>query len=101
MKSIRLMEMLEEVDYSRRDFLRVITMSLAAAEAAVESKYDDLEERLAKAPVINVPTIILEGDANGAPHPDAGSYGKKFPGKYRHRIITGGIGQNLPQEAPH
>jgi pimeloyl-ACP methyl ester carboxylesterase len=65
-----------------------------------ESKYDELEKRLAQAPVINVPTITLEGDANGAPHPDAGSYAKKFAGKYEHRVITGGIGHNLPQEAP-
>jgi pimeloyl-ACP methyl ester carboxylesterase len=65
-----------------------------------ESKYDDLEKRLAQAPVIGVPTITLEGDANGAPHPDPSSYAKKFVGKYEHRTITGGIGHNLPQEAP-
>jgi pimeloyl-ACP methyl ester carboxylesterase len=65
-----------------------------------ESKYSDLEKRLAEAPVINVPTITLEGDANGAPHPDATSYAKKFSGKYTHRLIRGGIGHNLPQEAP-
>ena len=51
-------------------------------------------------PVITVPTITLEGDANGAPHPDASSYAKKFSGKYAHRLIKGGIGHNLPQEAP-
>src|SRR5262245_53200184 len=71
---------------------------LALAEG--EAKYDDLEKRLAGAPVISVPTITLEGDANGAPHPDASSYAKKFSGKYSHRIIKGGIGHNLPQEAP-
>ena len=65
-----------------------------------ESKYDDLEKRLATFPVITVPTITLEGDANGAPHPDASSYAKKFSGKYQHRLIKGGIGHNLPQEAP-
>jgi pimeloyl-ACP methyl ester carboxylesterase len=65
-----------------------------------EPKYDDLEKRLAAGPVITVPTITLEGDANGAPHPDPGSYAKKFSGKYAHRLITGGIGHNLPQEAP-
>lgn len=65
-----------------------------------EPKYDDLERRLAQAPVISVPTITLEGDANGAPHADAASYAKKFSGKYAHRVITGGIGHNLPQEAP-
>ena len=53
-----------------------------------------------QAPVITVPTITLEGDANGAPHPDPSAYAKKFSGKYAHRIITGGIGHNLPQEAP-
>jgi len=65
-----------------------------------ESKYDDLERRLAKGPAINVPAITLEGDTNGAPHPDATAYAGKFSGKYAHRIITGGIGHNLPQEAP-
>jgi pimeloyl-ACP methyl ester carboxylesterase len=65
-----------------------------------EPKYDDLERRLAQGPVIAVPTISLEGDANGAPHPDGSSYAKKFSGKYAHRIIKGGVGHNLPQEAP-
>ena len=65
-----------------------------------EPKYDDLEKRLAEFPVITVPTITLEGDANGAPHPDPSAYAKKFSGKYAHRTITGGIGHNLPQEAP-
>ena len=65
-----------------------------------ESKYVDLEKRLAAAPSITVPTITMEGDANGAPHPDPSSYAKKFTGKYAHRTITGGIGHNLPQEAP-
>ena len=65
-----------------------------------EPKYDDLEQQLAQGPVITVPTITLEGDANGAPHPDASAYAKKFSGKYAHRIIKGGVGHNLPQEAP-
>ncbi len=66
-----------------------------------EAKYDDLEKRLAQAPVIAVPTITLEGDANGAPHPEPAAYAKKFTGRYEHRTIKGGIGHNLPQEAPH
>ena len=65
-----------------------------------EPKYDELEKRLAEGPVITVPTITLEGDANGAPHPDPSAYAKKFSGKYEHRLIKGGIGHNLPQEAP-
>jgi pimeloyl-ACP methyl ester carboxylesterase len=65
-----------------------------------EPQYDDLEKRLAEAPVITVPTITLEGDANGAPHPDASAYATQFSGPYVHRVITGGIGHNLPQEAP-
>jgi pimeloyl-ACP methyl ester carboxylesterase len=69
--------------------------------AAGEPKYDDLENRLAEGPVIAVPTITMEGDANGAPHPEASAYAKKFSGKYSHRIIKGGVGHNLPQEAPH
>jgi pimeloyl-ACP methyl ester carboxylesterase len=65
-----------------------------------DPQYDDLEQRLAEAPVITVPTITLEGDANGAPHPDSSAYANKFSGKYAHRIIGGGVGHNLPQEAP-
>jgi len=65
-----------------------------------ESKYDELEKQLAAFPAITVPTITLESDANGAPHPDPSSYAKKFSGKYSHRTIKGGIGHNLPQEAP-
>ena len=65
-----------------------------------ERKYDELEKRLAAFPVIAVPTVTLESDANGAPHPDPASYAKKFTGKYEHRLVTGGIGHNLPQEAP-
>jgi len=68
--------------------------------AAGEARYDDLEKRLAAGPVISVPSITLEGDANGAPHPDPSAYAKKFSGKYAHRNITGGVGHNLPQEAP-
>jgi pimeloyl-ACP methyl ester carboxylesterase len=71
---------------------------LALAEG--EPKYADLDKRLAEGPVITVPTITLEGDANGAPHPDPSAYAGKFSGKYSHRTITGGIGHNLPQEAP-
>src|SRR6202049_2766206 len=65
-----------------------------------EARYADLDKRLGELPVIAVPTITLEGDANGAPHPDPASYAKKFSGKYQHRTITGGIGHNLPQDAP-
>jgi pimeloyl-ACP methyl ester carboxylesterase len=71
---------------------------LALAEG--EARYDDVEKQLAKFPVIGVPTITMEGDANGAPHPEPASYAKKFSGKYSHRNIAGGIGHNLPQEAP-
>ncbi|MEH2499007.1 pimeloyl-ACP methyl ester carboxylesterase [Bradyrhizobium sp. AZCC 1678] len=65
-----------------------------------EAKYDELENRLAEFPAIAVPTITLEGDANGAPHPDPKVYARKFSGKYAHRLLTGGIGHNPPQEAP-
>jgi len=71
---------------------------LALAEG--EPQYADLDKRLAEAPVITMPTITLEGDANGAPHLDPGAYAKKFSGRYAHRLITGGVGHNLPQEAP-
>ncbi|WP_026870743.1 alpha/beta fold hydrolase [Inquilinus limosus] len=65
-----------------------------------EARYDDLERRLAEAPVIGVPTITLEGDVNGAPHPEPAAYRSKFSGRYEHRTLTGGIGHNPPQEAP-
>jgi pimeloyl-ACP methyl ester carboxylesterase len=68
--------------------------------ASGEPKYDDLEKRLAMGPTISVPTITMEGDANGAPHPEPSAYAKKFTGKYAHRNVGGGVGHNLPQEAP-
>jgi pimeloyl-ACP methyl ester carboxylesterase len=68
--------------------------------AGGEPTYADLEARLAAGPKISVPTITLEGDANGAPHPEAAAYRAKFAGRYQHRLIEGGVGHNLPQEAP-
>jgi pimeloyl-ACP methyl ester carboxylesterase len=65
-----------------------------------EPQYDELEKRLATGPIVSVPTITLESDANGAPHPDSNSYAKRFSGRYEHRMINGGVGHNLPQEAP-
>ena len=65
-----------------------------------EAKYDDIEVRLAKTAAITVPTVTLEGDANGAPHPDPQTYRARFKGRYSHHTITGGVGHNLPQEAP-
>jgi pimeloyl-ACP methyl ester carboxylesterase len=65
-----------------------------------EADYDELERRLAEGPAITVPAITLEGDANGAPHPDPSAYAEKFSGRYSHRTIEGGVGHNLPQEAP-
>jgi len=65
-----------------------------------EAEYAELEARLATAPVIAVPTITMEGDANGAPHPDPGAYAARFTGPYAHRTVAGGVGHNLPQEAP-
>jgi pimeloyl-ACP methyl ester carboxylesterase len=70
------------------------------ALAQGEAKYDVLEKRLATAPTIAVPTITMEGDANGAPHAPPSAYAIKFSGKYSNRIIGGGVGHNLPQEAP-
>src|SRR4029079_16993611 len=65
-----------------------------------EAKYGELERRLAAGQTISVPSITLESDANGAPHPEPSSYANKFTGRYQHRNITGGIGHNLPQEPP-
>jgi pimeloyl-ACP methyl ester carboxylesterase len=68
--------------------------------ASGESRYDSFEQRLASSPTITVPTVTLEGDANGAPHPSSDTYRNRFSGRYEHRTITGGIGHNLPLEAP-
>lgn len=68
--------------------------------AAGEAQFESIEQHLATAPPISVPSITLEGDANGAPHPDPAAYAAKFTGRYGHRTVTGGIGHNLPQEAP-
>lgn len=65
-----------------------------------EKKYDELEKKLATFPTITVPTVTLEGDANGAPHPDPAKYASKFTSKYAHHDLPGAIGHNLPQEAP-
>jgi hypothetical protein len=71
-------------------------LSLAEGEA----RYDELEKRLARSPVISVPTITMEGDSNGAPHPEPAAHAKMFSGKYSHRTMTGSIGHNRPEEAP-
>lgn len=88
--------------FNNPDHVAIVIQSyrwrLSLAEG--DPKYNDMEKRLAEAPVINVPSITLEGDANGAPHPDPSAYAKKFTGKYVHRTISGGVGHNLPQEAP-
>ena len=68
--------------------------------SAGQTQYDELENQLSDAPLISVPTITLEGDANGAPHPEPSAYTNKFTGNYSHRTIHNGIGHNLPQEAP-
>jgi pimeloyl-ACP methyl ester carboxylesterase len=65
-----------------------------------ESRYDDLEKKLAERPPVAVPAITMEGDANGAIHADPAAYRKQFSGRYEHRVITGGVGHNMPQEAP-
>ena len=66
-----------------------------------EAQFDSLEAQLSQAPDITVPAVTLEGDANGAPHPEASAYARKFAGRYAHHVVTGGVGHNLPQEAPH
>jgi pimeloyl-ACP methyl ester carboxylesterase len=87
--------------FDNPDHLAIVIHNHRGRLGAVgEPRCDDLETRLAVAPAIAVPTITLEGDANGAPHPDASAYAGKFTGKYTHRVIEGGVGHNLPQEAP-
>src|SRR5207244_9711380 len=70
------------------------------ALAQGEARYAHLDKIIASTPAIGVPTITMEGDANSAPHPAAAAYAKRFSGKYQHREIRGGVGHNLPQEAP-
>ena len=82
--------------WPRRPLANNYRWRLGLAEG--EATYDELEKRLATGPTIGVPTITLESDANGAPHPNPSSYAKKFTGRYEHRHIEGGIGHNLPQE---
>jgi pimeloyl-ACP methyl ester carboxylesterase len=88
--------------FNNPDHVRVVIHNyrwrLGLAEG--EEKYSDHEKKLAGGPVITVPAISMEGDANGAPHPDSSAYAKKFTGKYEYHLIKGGIGHNLPQEAP-
>ena len=88
--------------FDNPDHVAIVTHNyrwrLGLAES--ETDYVELERRLAEGPEIAVPTITLEGDANGAPHPEPGTYATKFSGPYAHRTIRGGIGHNLPQEAP-
>ena len=90
------------VAFDNADHVAVVTHNyrwrLGLADG--ESRYDDLEKRLAAAPRIAEPTITLEGDANGAPHLEPSAYAAKFSGRYENRIVTGGVGHNLPQEAP-
>ena len=84
----------------RRISLRDARSSPAARPSGGERKYDDLEKRLAALPVVTVPAITMEGDANGAIHAPSTAYRNKFSGKYDYRLITGGVGHNIPQEAP-
>jgi pimeloyl-ACP methyl ester carboxylesterase len=88
--------------FDNPDHVSIVIHNYRWRQALVEGepKYDDLEKRLAEGPVITVPAITLEGDANGAPHADPSAYAKKFSGKYVPRTINGGVGHNLPQEAP-
>ena len=88
--------------FENSDHVKIVIHNYRWRQALAEGEpqFDELEKRLAQAPVITVPTITMEGDSNGAPHPDPAAYRNKFSGKYAHRNIEGGIGHNLPQEAP-
>ena len=90
------------VSFNNPDYVAIVIHDyrFRLGTASGEAQYDGLEKRLAQSPVISVPTITLEGDANGAPHPEPNAYRNKFSGKYAHRTIGGGVGHNLPQEAP-
>ncbi|MGO7815374.1 alpha/beta hydrolase, partial [Rhizobium ruizarguesonis] len=81
-------------------FEKAAHLAPVGGNARAQAKYDAYETTLAATPVISVPTITMEGDANGAPHQEPSAYAGKFSGKYEHRTIGGGIGHNLPQEAP-
>ena len=94
--------MSEEINHDRRRFFGTAAVTIGAAQFGLLGSADAHSGKATPAdgPVISVPTITLEGDANGAPHPDPASYAKKFSDHYAHRLIKGGIGHNLPQEAP-
>ncbi|MDT0542890.1 MULTISPECIES: alpha/beta fold hydrolase [Streptomyces] len=68
--------------------------------ATGDPRYDGLEERLARRPVIGVPTVTLDGERDPfTPAGDGAMYRDKFSGPYAHRTLKG-IGHNVPQEAP-
>ena len=92
----------ENMNPIRRRILAAAIVTLASAQARKAAAADApaIVKKLAEGPVIAVPTITLEGDANGAPHADPSAYASKFSGRYAHRLIGGGVGHNLPQEAP-
>ncbi|MDT4849128.1 hypothetical protein D3C85_724900 [compost metagenome] len=89
-----------EFDPERRHFLATTLLTLASAELVIGSAVAASETKSLTLPVIAVPTITLQGDADGAPRPDPSAYANKLSGKYSHRAVEGGIGHNLPQEAP-
>jgi pimeloyl-ACP methyl ester carboxylesterase len=88
--------------FENRDYAAVVVHNYRWRQSLAdgERQYDALEAKIEAGPAITVPTIALEGDANGAPHSAAEAYRSKFSGPYEYRLITGGIGHNLPQEAP-
>jgi pimeloyl-ACP methyl ester carboxylesterase len=65
-----------------------------------DPQYADLQRRLAALPVISVPTITLDGDADGViPATDGAASAAKFTARRAHRVIPR-AGHNLPQEEP-
>ena len=87
--------------FDNPDFVDVVIHSyrhrfaLVAGDPALE----EFERRLAAQPAITVPAITLDGDADGVSaggSPRAG----RFAGRHEHRVVAGGIGHDLPQEAP-
>jgi pimeloyl-ACP methyl ester carboxylesterase len=65
-----------------------------------DPNYADLQGRLAELPVIRVPTITLDGAADGVTAATDGTpTAAKFSGRRTHRVIAN-AGHNLPQEEP-
>jgi pimeloyl-ACP methyl ester carboxylesterase len=88
--------------FDNEDFVAVTIQSYRHryGNAAGDPKLEDIERRLAAKPKISVPSIALQGDADGVLPPEGSEkHAAFFSGQYQRRLLPR-IGHNLPQEAP-